>query len=99
MLNCFANDQRDCGSGGPGFLVEHLRAQVFVVTTLEIDDSIRRHLDDARGKRRHKIPVMANEYQRAGIIFEGQVQCFDGLHIEVIGGLIQQQDSWFLHDK
>jgi hypothetical protein len=48
-------------------------------------------IQDPRGKRRHELAVMRNEYQRPLELLQGGVERLNRLHIEVVGRLIHQQ--------
>ena len=65
--------------------------EVFLVSAVEIDQLVVFDLDDAGGQRRYKLAVMADKNQRAIVMFQRQVERFDGFHVEMVGGFVHQQ--------
>ena len=54
--------------------------------------------DDARGQARQKLAIVGDEQQRAAVFRHHVFQPLDGLDVEVVGGLVQQQHVR-LHDQ
>lgn len=62
-----------------------------VVLDVVGDDAARAHLDHPGGHRVDELAVVRNEEQRAGELLERQLQRFDRLHVEVVGGFVEHQ--------
>src|SRR5260370_22064665 len=56
-------------------------------------------VDDAVDDRIEEFAIVRNEQQRAGILEEPALQPQDGIEVEVIGGLIEQQQVRAAHQR
>ena len=74
----------DSGSRYLRFLAGILLTQIFLVSAGEVDDAIGGHFDNACGQGGYELAVMADEDQRARIVFQRQIQSLDGLHVQVV---------------
>ena len=70
--------------------------QVLLVAAGKVVDALRRDLDDARRQLADEPAIVGHEDQRAVVGLEGAHQRLDGLEVEVVGGLVEQQDVGLL---
>ena len=71
----------------------------FFVRALEVFDPIRRNTPDTRGRFFQQIVIVRDQEQRTRIFLQRDVESVDGFEIEVVGGLIEQQDIGLLQHK
>src|SRR5690606_16076349 len=74
-------------------------AQVVVVVARPAGDAATVDLDDARGQRAQEAAVVGDEQQAAGERLEEAFQPRDRRDVEMVGGLVQQQDVGFAHQR
>jgi len=73
-------------------LLALLPPQVVLVVAWEDLHFAGGHFDDARGQLVDEIAVVRHEDNRAVVILQRRQQHVLGAHIEVIGGLVEQQE-------
>ncbi len=76
-----------------------MAAQVVVIGAAEVDHAGGAQLDDAGGQGRYELTVVADEDQRARVVFQCQVQRFNGFHVQVVGGFVHDQHVRLLQDQ
>src|SRR5581483_8248998 len=77
---------------GASLGLDPLRLQVLVIGTPEVGDTAAGfELHDTGGERVDELPVVRHEHERARIFLQADLQRLDGLHVHVVGGLVQQQ--------
>jgi len=86
-------------TGSRPFGVKLLAGEVFLVGALEVDQSVILDFDNAGGEGGDELPVVTDKDQRAGVEFQRQVERFDSLHIQVVGGLVHDQDVAVHHHQ
>ena len=74
-------------------------AQVVGVVAGPVGDLAAVELDDAGGQRAQEAPVVGDEDQRARPALEEAFQPVDGLDVEVVGGLVEQQHVGRRHQR
>src|SRR6266849_5011080 len=66
--------------------LESLPLEVLVIRPAEIgNDAARAKLDDSSRESAHEFAVVRDEDERAGIVFEPDLQRLDRLHVHVVG--------------
>src|ERR1700722_5833091 len=81
---------------GSTLYLQSLPLEVFVIRPAEIgNDAARAKLDDPGRESAHEFAVVRDEDERAGIVFEADLQRLDGLHVHVVGGLVHQEHVGF----
>ena len=79
---------------GADLLLAALLAElhIFVVLDFVVLDMSARYLQGAVGDVVDERPVMADEYEGCGALLDKLLQPLDGLDVEVVGGLVEEED-------
>ena len=73
--------------------------EVFGVVYLVVVDAAHRDLDGAGGDVVHKLTVVADDYHRLAVADEEVFEPLDGLDVEVVGGLVEEQHVGLLKEQ
>ncbi len=72
--------------------------KVFFVRPGKVVDPLTGNFDDSRGQFAHEPPIVGHEYKASVVSFKCGDQGLDGFEVEVVGGLIQNQNVWAFDD-
>ena len=72
--------------------------EILFVCSREIVDSLTRNFDDSRSQFADEPSIVRDEYQTTVLSLERRDKSLDSFKVEMIGGLVQDQNVWAFDD-